>query len=242
MFYLVFRELIGGKWEKAYLGHDCVAEDTLQHGDAAADNHVVADVLHYSSGLAGDEGKQHGRLVEIPKQEEFSAAGGGAGDVPEEVRLRIPEDPVETKDDLVQVAESKALDGSDLPVRQGRHKLDYVRRSIRVGGVRDGVLENTKRERAESDVALERHRRSFPAGVNRYHLNTSRSVVDLAHCGAQADVQPLRECDGNAGVPVPNCNKKKPTVEKEVPRHRTTSNCRGVTDTSGNHVCGTTGA
>ena len=53
------------------LRHGTVAEDPLQHGDAASHNHVVAYVLHNGRTLACDKGQQHRRLGDAPEQEQL---------------------------------------------------------------------------------------------------------------------------------------------------------------------------
>ena len=72
----------------------------LKDGDAAADDNIVADVLHDAGGLAGNEGQQDRRFVQVPKEEELTAGGRRAANVAEEVGRRVPEDPLEAEHDL----------------------------------------------------------------------------------------------------------------------------------------------
>lgn len=55
-----------------YLWDSAVAEDALEHGDAAAYDDVVADVLHDGRGLPCHQGQEHGCTVHVPEQEQFS--------------------------------------------------------------------------------------------------------------------------------------------------------------------------
>lgn len=44
----------------AHLWHSAASKYSFEDGQAASDNHVVADVLHDASGLAGHQSEQDG--------------------------------------------------------------------------------------------------------------------------------------------------------------------------------------
>lgn len=56
----------------------------------------------------------------------LTSTGCCASDVTEQIDVGIPEDAIEAQNDLVEIAESEALDGGLLPLRQGRVKAHRV--------------------------------------------------------------------------------------------------------------------
>ena len=74
-----------------HLWHSIVAKDSLEHGDAAANDDVVADIFHDGSGFPGNQRQQHRGLVEVPEEEEFPTTGCRAAHVTKEVGAGVPE-------------------------------------------------------------------------------------------------------------------------------------------------------
>lgn len=72
----------------------------LEYSDAAADDNIVTDVLHDAGGLAGDEGQQYRRFVQIPEEKELPAGGCRAANVTEEVGSWVPKDSLEAEHNL----------------------------------------------------------------------------------------------------------------------------------------------
>lgn len=72
----------------------------LQNGDAASDDHVVADVFHYAGRFARHQREQHRSLVQVPEQEKLAARRGRASHVAEQIGGRVPEDPLEAQHHL----------------------------------------------------------------------------------------------------------------------------------------------
>ena len=82
------------------LWHSIVAKDPLEYGDGSADDDIIADILHNGGRLACNQRQQHGRLVEVPEEEQFAPTRCRTANVAEQVGVRVPEDTVETQHHL----------------------------------------------------------------------------------------------------------------------------------------------
>lgn len=129
-----------------YLWHCRVAKYPLKNGYAPSNDDIVGDVFHDGGCFPSDQRQEYGSMVEIPEEKEFTSAGCRAAHVSEEVRVGIPEYPVEAQYDLVEVSEAQTFDGCDFPVGQRRNELNDVLTRRRVWiCVRDGMFEYTQR-------------------------------------------------------------------------------------------------
>ena len=92
--------MLPGTVETTHLWNSAVSEDPLEDSDRPADDDIVTDILHDRGRLTGDECQKDWRLVEIPEEEELTAAGRRAADMAEQVCIRVPEYAVKAQDDL----------------------------------------------------------------------------------------------------------------------------------------------
>ena len=84
----------------SYLRNSTSSKYSLQYRQTSSHDHIVADILHDLRCFTGDQSEEYWCLVEVPEEEQFSAAGRCASYMTEEIHWGVPESLVKAQDNL----------------------------------------------------------------------------------------------------------------------------------------------